>query len=398
MLVLESVPFGPSQDRDVSSGSMPPAKELAEVQRPEIDGRKREWIYLAAAYLAARSINVGIAFVVSSSRRLPLSRVLSSWDGGWYLQIAQHGYPTRIPSGSGSSAESALAFFPGYPASLGLLSVMGLPIVAAGVILSIIAGLAACFVVKEIGESWLGSPAGSRGAILLAVFPASFVLTLVYAEGLFVLLAALSLLFSLRSRWVAAGISAALAGVVRPQGFALAAALALVAVLELARHRSFRALIAPALATGGSASFFVYLWAHTGDPFAYFTAQKKGWGMSFDFGARNLHRVAAQLANPSIDAPTAFALVAIAVAGIAVYLFANARPPAGLAAYASLVLILTAMSSNITSIPRFVFLAFPLMLPVARAIPGLWFWLVATGSFITMIAMGYLVTSGAFPP
>lgn len=74
-------------------------------------GNRREAILLATVYLAARAINLGVGFAVSSSRRASLSSILSSWNGGWYLQIARHGYPRQILGGSGSSAESALASF-----------------------------------------------------------------------------------------------------------------------------------------------------------------------------------------------------------------------------------------------------------------------------------------------
>src|SRR4051812_33968824 len=70
-----------------------------------------------AAYAASRvAVLAGAAVVAGRVGRLgAISRVLSWWDGQWYLHIVAHGYQHQVPAGSGAAAESTLAFFPGYP-------------------------------------------------------------------------------------------------------------------------------------------------------------------------------------------------------------------------------------------------------------------------------------------
>ncbi len=189
--------------------------------------------------------------------------IWARWDSGWFLQIAEHGYasdPSRAP-----------AFFPAYPALVGLLGrVLGGHFLVAGVIVSLVAGLLAFVLLYRLAEQRVGADAARRAVVYLALFPAALFLQAVYSESLFLLSAVAAFLFAERGRWLHAAGAAAVALLTRPVAIALLPALALLA-WRSPRRRSALARLALA-----PASFLLYpllLWQQVGDPLAFARAQ-----------------------------------------------------------------------------------------------------------------------------
>ena len=219
---------------------------------------------------------------------------LLRWDSAWYLHIAEAGY-------SESSADGRNAFFPLLPLLVRLVA--GLPgvggLVEAGLIVALLAGAVATILVWALGRELADEPTADRMAALFAFFPGSAVLSMVYAEGLLVALAAAVLLALQRRQWLLAGVLAAVATSSRPTGVAVGAACAwaALAAVVLAERREWRALVAPALAPAGLVAFFGYLAARTGDPAAWFSAQRAVWGERVDVGGQ-VERVAVVFGDP----------------------------------------------------------------------------------------------------
>ena len=86
------------------------------------------------------------------------------------------------------------------------------------------AGLAATAIFR-IAQRLVGEAVASDSVLLLALFPAAFVFTAVYSDGLFLALASWSLLAALRRRAVLASVLGGLAVATRPTGLALLPAL-----------------------------------------------------------------------------------------------------------------------------------------------------------------------------
>jgi mannosyltransferase PIG-V len=193
--------------------------------------------------------------------------VWARWDSVWFLRIAEDGY--------GTVEEAATAFYPLYPLLVGVLgrALLG-HYVLAGVLVSLAATLGAFVLLYRLAEEKL-DPGGARRAVLyLAVFPFAVFLGAVYSEALFLLLALASFLLAERGRFVAAGVTAGLAWLTRPLGFALVPALALIAWRAGDRPRALAGLCAaPAL----FALYPAYLWWRLDDPFAFLRAQEV-WG------------------------------------------------------------------------------------------------------------------------
>lgn len=158
------------------------------------------------------------------------------WDGSWYRQIAQTGYPGTLPlQPDGLVAQNAWAFFPAFPLLCrGVMALTGLSFPLVGSSLSLLLGLGAALVIVALFVRRT-APGVALGAMLVwAAFPSSPVLQIAYTESLACLLLACWLWLVVERRWLGAGAVAILVGLSRP----IAAPLCIVlAVAFIARWR-----------------------------------------------------------------------------------------------------------------------------------------------------------------
>jgi hypothetical protein len=323
--------------------------------------------FAVGVYLLSRAATVltagGIALIARSS----LGSVLARWDGGWYLSVARDGYPSFVPRGLGVAAQSSIAFFPGYPLLIRALSTpFGLSPVLVGCAISLIAGLAATVGLWQLAVRLSDESAADRTVELFAFFPSAFVLSMVYADALFIALSVWCLLALLDRRWLAAGATAAAAGLVRPTALALCVSCAWGAIVAIRNGGSWRALIAPALAPWGSLLYLGYIWIHTGDAFAFFEVESRGWGNHFDLGASNIRNALRHLGEMRLTFFVAVVAFVVGGMGVGLWLLIRWHAPGVVAAYVSVVIGLSILGSNSVSMPRFLLAAFPLLIPLAR--------------------------------
>jgi hypothetical protein len=224
-------------------------------QRPGQGRWNRDWVpgtlraALPALLLFVVARAVGFVVVLMLSRHsvgYTVHRLAVHWDAAWYLDIARHGYDHAIRAalpGAHHRRYTNLAFFPVYPALIWLLHTL-LPLLPWGVAGLITAGL--CSLVAAWGihaavADRYGQRVATMAALLWGVAPTAVVETAGYSESAFTALAAWALFAVVRRRWIAAGVLAVLAGLTRPTGVAVAAAVMAAAALEVweqlrARH------------------------------------------------------------------------------------------------------------------------------------------------------------------
>src|SRR6185503_16743608 len=161
-----------------------------------------------------------------------------------------------------------------------LVSFTGLSPLAAGILVSNLAFLAALVLLHRMARARFGAEAASRGILLLSVFPFSFYFSAVYAESLFLLLAVAALFLGERGQWAGASVCALLCGATRAPGLALAPALGLL-YLERIRYdvRKLRPdVLWLGLSVLGPFLFYAYLNFEFGDPWLAFKATRvPGW-------------------------------------------------------------------------------------------------------------------------
>ena len=182
-----------------------------------------------------------------------------NWDGQHYLKLALNGYP--VP------ADPSSAFYPLFPALIGLGSAVGLHPVVAGLFIVTLCSLLIFILFSKLVPN-------TTCVWLFACFPTAFFLSVVYSEALFIA-ALLGLFWALREprhAWLAL-LCAALLPLTRGQGLWLALPLALAWVFPGALPRRGLAAASIGYALGVAAYLGFFAWRY-GDPFAGLTAQK----------------------------------------------------------------------------------------------------------------------------
>lgn len=205
----------------------------------------------------------------------PLRVLGVSWDSVWYLKIAANGYGrTQMwphPLTGTGSIQSDFAFFPLYPTLIRLVgSVLPGGLVPAGILIAWVSAAVAAVGVYKVGERVIGPRAGLLLVGLWAALPHSVVLSLAYTEPVLAALAAWALYALLRGRWMWAASLAVLAGLTRPTGLAVAAAVSVMALhaIVVRKSRAPEVWAAGLLAPAGWAAYVLAVGVHMGNPSA----------------------------------------------------------------------------------------------------------------------------------
>ena len=302
---------------------------------------------------------------------------LHLWDGNWYLDAAA-GY--KYPDVTAPDLHQVnIAFFPLFPFLIRVVrTITGWTPLAAGIAVTVVFGALCLVAIWLLVNRLSGREVADRATMLIAFFPGTISLTLVYSEGVMLTAAALSLLALLRKQWLLAGVLGALASAARPNGIAVAAACGVAALIAIQKDRDWKALLAPAIAPLGMVLYLAWLWAATGAANVWFRVQDEGWGEGIDFGASTLRDITGFywrlpqdldfLNIPFIVHMRAVGLIFVIVATV---LMVRWRPPAIIWAYTGTVMALSLLSQTLGARPRFIFTAFPLIVAVAWQAKGM---------------------------
>ena len=250
-----------------------------------------QWAWLRwplGVYFATRLLIYAEMLVETLFRSWTFWREAANWDGGWYLAVADGGYPTHFLHYTTMADQTTLGFFPLYPIVIWLTAHFGSLhpgwhlYELAGLLIALLTGAIATVLIGRLATGWWGEKSGRRAVLFFCVFPGSIVFSMAYTEGLMLTLVAGCLLAMQQRRWLLAGVLAGFSTAVEPVAVAIIPACAAAAGLELWRHgwrdrTAWRALIAPAMAPLGLLAFGAYLWIHTGTPFASEQVQHYGW-------------------------------------------------------------------------------------------------------------------------
>ena len=324
------------------------------------------WWYLALRALVLLGLTVGDLFTHER-----LLNKLTRWDGQWFLVAAREGWPRHLVVVHGQVAPNPISFFPALPLSIRWLSKLTfLPLSVSGVVISAVTGLTATLAIGMLVRAWRDEADALRAAILFAVFPGTFVFSLIYAEGMVLTLTALGLLALLRKRWLLAGVLGAAATFTSPVALAFVVACTWGAVLAIHRDRGWRALLAPLLAPLGFVFYMFWLWRHTGVFNAWRIVERDGW-KSYPSLRYPLHVLDVFFSNPYAAYKTIDVLiVGMAFTGIGLYWVFKQRQPSPVIAYAVAAVILLLISRPVGLRPRFVMVAFPVVIAWALRFEG----------------------------
>lgn len=290
-----------------------------------------------------------------------------TWDTGWYLSLAQNGYPASVPEQAGEALQSTIGFFPLYPLAIRAVHSLGLSYPAAGLVVTGIAGLIATVLLWLLVRSLSGTAVADRAVALFSFFPGALILSLPYSEALMLALSIGCLYALVHERWIMAGALAALATATRPNAVALVAACAWAAGTAIWRRREWRSLLAPALSPIGLIAFFAYLGRHTGEADAYMRTQREGWDQTLDPGS-SLDTIGDFVRHPFADTNVTVMVLGMIFLAVTLVLLVRSRPLGVLLVYSIAVMGMALLTPTMGARPRFLLTAFPLVIVLAEGI------------------------------
>lgn len=338
------------------------------------------WPVVAPAVVFLSVRGVGLLWLAHIAPRYDrtVGSLLSRWDGRWMLGIAGGGYggvPPGLSDAFGHrTAETPLAFFPGYPGAVGLIRwITGTATLPAGIAVSVVAGVFLAYGLTALGEL---VPGGSRRVglylvALVAAAPMGIVWSMTYSEGLFCAFAVWALVAVLRRHWVVAGVCVAFAGTVRTTGGALLVAVGLAMVIAAARREDgWRPWLGGVIAPLGLLGYLTYVAVRLDSPSGWFGLQQRGWNSQFDGGAATWRFTynALVTARSILEVGT---IVVLLGALVLLVVCIRTKVPWPLWAYATGVLVMDLGSNGLmNSKARLALPAVTLLIPLALALAG----------------------------
>ena len=371
---------------------------VTEQPRPSVASVIRRWPFGLAvgAYLACRFVTLAFLVISDSLIHRGLFTELKLWDGKWFLLGVEQGWPRHLVMVHGHVAASPIAFFPALPLLIrALVAVTGMSVVVAGVFISGATGLTAVVGVGYLTRRFTDDRRAARAALLFAVFPGSFAFSLIYSEGLTITFVAFGLLALLDRRWWLAGLLGALATASSPVGLAFVLSCAWCALWAIWRDREWSSLLAPILAPLGFVAWMGFLWIHTGNLMAWRLTERGGWNgyPSLAYPVHIITEFAFHPLAPTLTGQILFFGTVAAVVGIVIAWREHQPPPVFL--YGVAAVVLAAISAPVGLRPRFLLLAFPLIMAVGTRYSG-WRYRSILGVEIMLLTLMTLLTLDSF--
>jgi hypothetical protein len=352
------------------------------------------WVQVLTVYAASRVLSALVLLIALRLQGSTPARwwgpgrpsyaafVADWWDGWWYRQIAAGGYPAQLPVRSdGLTALNPWAFYPLYPRLVRVLADLtglGWDVVAPTV--ATITGGIAMLVVHECIRAGAPHAVAARPGLPLAtvavlcVFPSSVVLGAAYTESLALVLVAGALLLVVRRRYLWAVLPVALLGFTRAVALPLAAVVVVHAVGRWRRSRSggepmrdwpaMAVLLVVTVVSG--VAWPVIAGVVTGVPDAYLRTQE-AWRRP-----RPMTPFGGWTRLEAFDGTAVAVTVLVVLAVVALLVSRSARRlgPELLTWSVTYLVYLAAVADLISSLFRFLLLAFPLAAALVGLLPA----------------------------
>ncbi|WP_420365507.1 hypothetical protein AAEP80_00120 [Curtobacterium sp. L3-7] len=212
-----------------------------------------------------------------------------SWDASFYRTIAEHGYPSTLPTdGDGHVLPNPWAFLPVFPALVRVvMSVTDGSFWVVGMLVATVAGAGACVLLHRLVLAVGGAHRARWATALFAFAPTGFLLQVAYAETTFLVLLFGGLLALVHRRYWLVAVLGTVAAFTKPGVLALAVALAVHLVVRwvgLVRRREpfpwrdrIAIVVAGLVVAVAGLAWPVIASAVTGRPSAYLDTELSWW-------------------------------------------------------------------------------------------------------------------------
>jgi len=335
--------------------------------------RRHPVMLVLAAYGFSRLFNLVVFALIARNQSTSVSDLLFRWDSVWLVRAAKEGWP--IPDGGLSEVsqlQTTWAWPPLAPLTGRWLSnLTGVDVQWALAFVNVSLGAVAAVILWRVACEAFGPRVGIRAAVLWSAMPASPVLLMAYAEGLFVALAFASLLLMQRSRFVLAGLVLIPAGLTKVQVVPFAATLVVVLLYQRWQRGpgvvgSGALVFTPLLAVVSVAAWPLYVAFRFGSLNAYAQVQA-AWNIWEAWPLVGTLKWSVTLVT-SPNRATAFAFLALAMAIAAMLYLLKRRERSAVFTMIGVMgpLFLMAVGAGVSTV------RFALSLPSIPAALGLW--------------------------
>ena len=197
-------------------------------------------------------------------------QVFVDWDSGFFLWIAQNGYPAWE-----GLSKRLYAFFPAYPALIRVSFYIFHDYSLAAAVPALILGVGSVALFQMIGELYLPKRDAMISTIIFAFFPYVFLFTSVaYTESLFLFSTLACWLLHKKQHPYASAIFATIATLTREYGILIIVPVA----FDLIRTKRIRNLWTLTVPVASLLGWFYFCFSATGDWLASLTSQRVAWG------------------------------------------------------------------------------------------------------------------------
>jgi len=317
-------------------------------------------------FLLCQGVEFGALLLLSWKADVSAFDIIGRFDSAWFLSIAEQGYDQAVAvDAHGVLQQNSLVFFPLYPALIAVVMAVGVPPLAAGLLVTLLAGCTAAWGLFVLGRDLADARVGTVLAVLWSIGPGSVALHMPYSEALLVALAAWTLVLLTRRRWLPAAGLAILAGLTRAGGGAVVAAVCVAAVVAIVRRQDgWRPWVAALVAPVGLLSYLGYVALRAGRLDGWFWLQN-AWQMRFDFGRFSWIQVREGLTANGSSWISLTALIVLASLALLLWSYA-AKLPLSWHVYSTVTVVIALGSANyFQSRPRFLLAAFVIVVPLA---------------------------------
>ncbi|HLD51109.1 hypothetical protein A3K34_01690 [candidate division WWE3 bacterium RIFOXYC1_FULL_40_10] len=275
------------------------------------------------------------------------------WDSGYYLNIADEGYSSKISTYRETLNQANYAFFPLYPLLIHISTFVLHSKVLAGIIISNMSLLAASFILFYLVKQDYDSKVAQYSLFYLYAFPTAFIFTSVYSEALFLALSLISFYFGKNNKYFLAGIFGFFAALTRNVGIFLLIPI----IFFYIKHKTdywnkLTHLIQIALIPTGTLLYALYVRSLTGEMLSIINIQS-AWGRRFGSPIKYIF----DGLESNLYQHRFTSIVVLLTLFILLMCFRYLKP-----AYSSyaLILFLLPLFTGLTSMPRYILVIFPI--------------------------------------
>jgi Gpi18-like mannosyltransferase len=281
------------------------------------------------------------------------------WDSGWYLSIVQNGY-SYVPG-----KQSNVAFFPLYPSLVKIFSFGFADVRITGIVLSNVALLLAMiYLFRLVKMDYQNTKIPLNSVIFALIFPASFFLSIFYAESLFFFLTVACFYYARKNRWFLSSLFGFLVALTRALGVfifipILIEYLAPTSFKDLKLSKIKKDILCLLLIPAGLLTYMAYLYIRFNEPLAFLKAEAE-WSRAFAPGLLTLQSL---FSYPPFYKFTFLGFVVLSILMLVYLVYSKVR--ISYIAYTAIELFVILSSSLLESLPRYVSVLFPMYIGFA---------------------------------